>query len=321
MNKILKLAVLMVVGCLLVVPIHGKAMAIEHKTGYFSGVGDAEIFYQCWRVEYSRAVMIIVHGYGMSSDCNAEAAQHFAEMGISSYAFDLRGHGRSEGPRWNPESYEYYIDDLKTYVEMVKKCEPGKDIFMLGNSLGGGIVLKYAILHPEDLKGVIVAGPSVGAFLTLPIIGNMAAPNFLLKILSPLLRIVEKVMPDRRLPGPQSDPESVTHDPEFLESVENINESTGTPFPMKMRCMVESIKMILFLQDNTKNLVVPCLLMSGSEDIMVPPNSVKEFYDKVPIEDKKFIMYDGFRHALFYELWRDKVYQDVDAWLLPRLSC
>lgn len=316
MNKILRLAALIVGGCLSFAPIHVNAMTTEH--GYFSGVGDVEIFYQCWKVEHPRAVMIIVHGFGEHSDRYMEMAQHFAEMGISSYAVDHRGHGRSEGPRWNPESFDYYIDDLKTYVEMVKRWEPGKDIFMLGHSLGGEIALKYAILHPEALKGLITSAPAVGGFLNISMIGSMAIPDSMLRILSPFLSIMAKVMPDRGMSGTQIDPKYLNHD------LENYMAYADDPMvchePMKLRFQSEAGKNLLFLHDNANNLVVPCLIMNGSKDMLVPPNSVKEFYDKVQVEDKTFITYDGFYHEIFNEVWKDEVYQNTDAWLLPRLS-
>ena len=298
--------------------IAGGKMGYQHETGNFEGVNGVNIFYQYWAVENPRAVMIVVHGFGEHSDRYVEMANHFTEMGISVYALDHRGHGKSEGPRWNPESFDYYIDDLKTYVEMVKGWEPGKDMFMLGHSLGGEIALKYCMLYPEDLKGLITSSPSVGNFQVLPIIGRIEVSMRMLKLLSPILKIGAKILPNMGMSGTQIDPQFLNHDPE------NYNAYANDPLvcheSMKLRFSSEAGKNILFLQANAQKLKVPCLIMSGSEDMLVPTGAVEHFYNNVQIEDKAFIRYDGFYHEIFNEVGREKVYEDVDAWLAPRLA-
>ena len=45
-----------------------------------------------------RAAMVLVHGIGGHSAPFAELAQELVKLGLEVFAFDLPGHGRSEGP-------------------------------------------------------------------------------------------------------------------------------------------------------------------------------------------------------------------------------
>jgi len=46
-------------------------------------------------------------------------AKHYTDFGMSVYALDHRGHGKSEGDRWNVEKFDYFLDDLHYYIENV----------------------------------------------------------------------------------------------------------------------------------------------------------------------------------------------------------
>ncbi len=308
--------VVLIISFVLILPT-AMGSEMDRNSGYFEGVEGAKLFYQHWTVRDPKAVMVIVHGFGEHSDRYIEMAERFGAEGISCYTMDLRGHGRSEGPRWNPESFDYYIEDLKTYVDMVKRWEPQKKIFMLGHSLGGAIALKYAILYPEDLEGLIVSGPAVGGYQAIPILGRVEVPLSMERILSPIMSLVARFLPDIGMPGTMIDPSYLNHDPE------NYNAYANDPMvcheAMKIRFQSEALKTILFLQDNAQELRVPSLIMCGSEDVLVPPSSVRLFYENAHLEDGKFVEYEGFYHEIFNEIGKEKVYDETISWLLPRI--
>ncbi|MDD5311734.1 MAG: alpha/beta hydrolase [Dehalococcoidia bacterium] len=90
--------------------------------------------------------LIFIHGSGsygaiwrLQTDCFKDAD-----------ALDLPGHpqGRLCG------SVEEYVDWLHEYI----RNKGYKDAVLAGHSLGGGIVLAYALKYPQDLKGIITVG-------------------------------------------------------------------------------------------------------------------------------------------------------------------
>ncbi len=64
--------------------------------------------------------------------------------------FDLRGHGKSGGPRGH-FSFEEGLDDIDLLISQAQQLYPGKPIFLYGHSLGGLLVLDYAMKRPVDL--------------------------------------------------------------------------------------------------------------------------------------------------------------------------
>ena len=65
--------------------------------------------------------------------------------GYTVYAMDLRGHGRSDGPRCFVRRFDQYLDDLDLFLDRVHGREPGKPLFLFGHSMGGLIAAKWAI--------------------------------------------------------------------------------------------------------------------------------------------------------------------------------
>ncbi len=93
--------------------------------------------------------LIFIHGSG---GCR-ESWQHQTEYFKGSEAINLPGH-----PDGNLcSSIKEYTTWLRAHIH-----DRGyTDVVMTGHSLGGGIVLQYALDYPDDLAGIIPSG-SVG---------------------------------------------------------------------------------------------------------------------------------------------------------------
>ena len=83
------------------------------------------------------ASVVIVHGLGEHSGRYVHVGRYFAEAGIRTIAFDLRGHGRSPG---RPVFVNRYVE-LASDVDCVVKHFSGGPTFLFGHSLGGQLVL------------------------------------------------------------------------------------------------------------------------------------------------------------------------------------
>ncbi|MBI4853184.1 MAG: lysophospholipase [Acidobacteria bacterium] len=87
--------------------------------------------------------------------------------GISVYAIDHRGHGKSVKSEdeighftRNPldDSWEKVIGDLEKTVKYLKTLYQNTPIFLLGHSMGSFISLGYAIRYGSSLNGLILSG-------------------------------------------------------------------------------------------------------------------------------------------------------------------
>ena len=277
------------------------AQANECKT--FEGVGNVSLFRQVWRpVGPARAVVINVHGLGDHSGLYPTLVAHFRGRGIAVHAMDLRGNGRSGGQRAYVERWEEYREDLRRFVGLVREEERGHPLFLVGNSLGGLIVLDYVLHHPEGLRGVVAASPPLG---------RLGVPAPLLALGRALSRVWPRfsVRTGMDLSGLARDPvvaQTVLADPLF--------HRLGTA-----RLSTEVVAAIARVQAAAPAFPLPVLVLHGSADRMVPPDGSREFVARVGHPDRELREYAGAFHVLFADLDHERVLTDVERWIEARL--
>jgi pimeloyl-ACP methyl ester carboxylesterase len=88
--------------------------------------------------------IIFVHGSGGYGDVWRYQTNYFS----GSHAVNLPGHPHGEILR----SVEEYVDWLRKYIA----GRGYKGVVLAGHSLGGAIVMMYALTYPRELKGIIV---------------------------------------------------------------------------------------------------------------------------------------------------------------------
>jgi acylglycerol lipase len=135
---------------------------MENFEGNFKGVRDINIYYQGWLPDGDvKAVLLVVHGLGEHSGRYQNVVDHFLPLGYAVYGLDHIGHGKSDGAREMVERYSDYTDTLKIFYTMVSAWQKGKPIYLLGHSMGGGIVSYYLLDHKADFQGAVISAPSV----------------------------------------------------------------------------------------------------------------------------------------------------------------
>ncbi len=86
----------------------------------------------------------MIHGFNEHSGRYARLAGDLNAQGYAVYSMDLRGHGKSAGPRAWINSFEEYLDDVQIYYSTeLQSSRPGKPVFLLGHSMGGLILARY----------------------------------------------------------------------------------------------------------------------------------------------------------------------------------
>ena len=101
--------------------------------------------------------MIILHGLFGSSDNWQTLGKKFA-ADFSVYLVDQRNHGRS--PHSDEFDYNILAEDLNDFM---KEHDIDKAI-LLGHSMGGKTVMRFAALYPEKVDKMIVADMGVKAY-------------------------------------------------------------------------------------------------------------------------------------------------------------
>ena len=137
---------------------------MEHTEGRFTGRKGLSLYYQCWfPATDPRAILLVVHGWAEHSGRYTNLINFFLPKGYAIWALDHRGHGKSEGLRGYVERFSDYLDDLKTFFDVVRSEHGDTKIFLVGHSMGAIIATAYtvAVSHQQELAGLIVSGVGV----------------------------------------------------------------------------------------------------------------------------------------------------------------
>lgn len=122
-----------------------------------------------WDAENPKAVIVALHGMSDYSEAFDLPAPWLADHGISVYAYDQRGFGKSPDPGiW--AGGDTMRNDLDDAVEAAHAKFPGLPVYALGESMGGAVVLSsLATKHPPNVDGVILIAPAVWAREDMPL--------------------------------------------------------------------------------------------------------------------------------------------------------
>jgi alpha-beta hydrolase superfamily lysophospholipase len=247
-------------------------------------------------------VLVNIHGLGDHSGLYPTLVEHCTGRAITVHAMDLRGNGRSDGQRAYVERWEEYREDLRRFIGLIREEESDRPVFLLGNSLGGLIVLDYALHHPEGLRGVIAASPPLG---------RLAVPAPLLA----LGRVFSRVWPRFSL-RTGMDLSGLARDPVVVQAVlaDPLFHRVGTA-----RLSTEVVAAIARVRAAAPRFPLPLLVLHGSADRMVPPDGSREFVARVGHPDRELREYAGAFHVLFADLDHERVLADLERWIEAHL--
>lgn len=116
-------------------------------------------FMQGWEPDTDpKALIALVHGLGEHSGRYAHVGKAMADAGYAMAGFDLRGHGKSGGARGHFPSLNTVMQDIKEFLGFLAQRYPELPQFLYGHSLGGLLVLSFALKNKAGLQGVIATG-------------------------------------------------------------------------------------------------------------------------------------------------------------------
>ncbi|KFK34768.1 hypothetical protein AALP_AA5G191300 [Arabis alpina] len=109
-----------------------------------------------------RALIFFCHGYAI--DCSTtfkDIATKFAKEGFSVYGIEYEGHGRSEGLSVYIDNFDLLIDDVSSHFSNIAEmgANTKRKKFLMGESMGGAVVLLLHRKKPEFWDGGILIAP------------------------------------------------------------------------------------------------------------------------------------------------------------------
>jgi acylglycerol lipase len=275
---------------------------IHHRQGPLQASDGLQLFEQSWSPEVARALVVIVHGYAEHSARYESAALHLARNGYAVQAFDLRGHGRSQGRRCFVRAFDDYLDDLHIALLRGTRTWPGKPVFLLAHSLGGLIASLYVISERARLSGVVLSAPSVRLGRDFTEFQARAS------------LVLGRVFP--HLPMVRCRSSSISRDAAVVHAYQT--DALVYHGRVPARTASEIVRAIQRVQLNMERIAVPLLVMHGGQDQVTDSEGSRELWARAGSVDKRIRICDGLYHEIMNEPEKASVLQEISDWLDAR---
>lgn len=272
----------------------------ERNEGYFKGYKGESLFFQSWQKKDPELNVIITHGMGEHSESYARLVNHFTPQNFSFFAWDLRGHGRSNGKRGYAANFNDFVYDMEIFIEEAFKTFNFKTpVVLLGHSLGGLIQTKFLITNPNkfQIKAQVLSSPLLGFSVEVPAIKDKAA------------RLLYSTFPKITL-GNELSNDMLTRDPNVVAEYEKDHLRHEMISSGIYLGMIDSFAMIF---PRAHEITLPTFMQIAENDPVVSSSKAKEFFELISSPNKRIVVYgDGARHENYNDIHREKVFQDLE---------
>lgn len=263
-----------------------------------------DIFAEGWEptVILPKAVVCLVHGLGEHVSRYAHVAEALGREGFIVLGADLRGHGRSGGPRGHISSIEDFMQDIDVLFEQARTRYPDLPLYLYGHSLGGIQVLHYGLTRKPKVKGVIATSSGL----------HTAIEQQAMKVL--MAKVLGSLLPSVAIPS-GLDPKSISRDDKVVQAYINdplVHDKISLGFGKVM------IGVTAWTLAHAGEFSLPLLLMHGKADALAFPSSSIEF--AAPLKEKcVLVLWEDAYHELHNEPIKDEVFKTMMLWMDARL--
>jgi pimeloyl-ACP methyl ester carboxylesterase len=249
------------------------------KSEYVDGGGYKLHYFEALQPNGNGAPLVLVHGLGARGEDWSKMIPAMAARGFHVYVPDLPGYGRSSKPA--DANYSISMEEAAVVSFMQAMHMPRADVG--GWSMGGWVVMKLALDHPEMVDRLVVydsAGVYFPATFGPELFVPTDAPGVarLLKMLSP---------------HPQAMPDFVVRD------VVRKLDRNGWVISRSMAAMTSGRDLLDFRLHDIRQ---PTLVVWGSVDELIPLSAGRSIHEGIPNSVLNVI--EGCGHLAPLECWQ-----------------
>ena len=262
------------------------------------------VHYRDWKVTDAKAAVLMVHGMGAHSGRWDYLAARLNAEKISGYGIELQGFGElSVGKIGHVDTMKIYHESLLMLKKLMNSENPGKPVFILGESMGGLIATTQVLSYDHDFSGFVAIVPAYKD--ALKISGPDRAKIFLQSIFNPSHPV--------KMPFVS---EELTRDPDILAKIKaDPREHRMASAGLLKDNLLEQAGVML----NISKIRVPVLMLLAGKDMLVDTSFAAELFKKIKT-DKKYIVYPDSLHALTIEKNREEVFGDIIKWINTKIN-
>jgi alpha-beta hydrolase superfamily lysophospholipase len=249
-----------------------------------------------------KLIVLALHGFNDYSNAFENAGSYLAARGILTVAYDQRGFG--EAPhrgRW--AGVEAMTADVGTAARSLSELYPGLPTYLLGDSMGGAVVLAaLAGDDPPPADGIVLAAAAVWGRETMPWYQRAA------------LWLGAHTVPWGNVSGRGLDIQA-------SDNIEMLRALGRDPLVIK-QTRVDAVYGLVNLMDaalaSAPNVRLPALLLYGEKDEIIPMEPTLAFWRDIPRTDdvpQRMALYETGWHMLLRDLQAEIVLADVAHWV------
>lgn len=272
---------------------------------FFEGLSKLQLFYQTWEAENVRANLVITHGHGEHSEAYARFVEDLGELPIKIWAWDWRGHGRSQGARGAVPDFYVYTQEYELFLRRIVEIEKSKvPTILMGHSMGALIQLKTMLGCELVSATQILSSPFFDVSMPVPAWKRT------------LSRAILGIYPQLTL-NSQIRFEDLISIPELQEDYRR------DPYRHQMICpgafegALQSGQSVL---KQAANFTGPCLCIGPERDPVVATDRFREFFKATGSRDKRLRLYKGRMHEVLNDRGREEPIALIREFILERLK-
>lgn len=280
-----------------------RLAAAENGEAVFVARDGQHLGVSMWTAERPRAVIVAFHGMNDYAGFIRGPAAWWRDKGVSTFALDQRGFGRSPNTGlWAGD--EALVGDMRDFTEAVRARNPGVPLYLLGESMGGAVVLA-GLSRPDAPKadGVILVAPAVWGWSTM---------NFWYRS---ALWIASHTVPWKKVTGGD-----LSIQPS--DNIEALRDLGSDPLVIKPT-RTDAVYGLVGLMDdallNAPKVGAPLLVLYGQRDEIVPRWPIQKLVEKLKTPPRIALYPNGY-HLLMRDLSREIVWTDVLAFIGDRAA-
>jgi len=202
--------------------------------------------------------------------------------------------------RFHAYDWRLGIEHLALELNARIAADGGRDVLLVGHSMGGAVALACALRSHGGPKGLVLSAPALAP--------GQAVPS----LKAAVLRLLSKFSPDTgALTLPAA---AVSRDPAVVRAYEADPLVYRGAVPA--RTLVELLDAMAAFPDAVPKLKVPVFVQHGTADSLVPLAATRPLYERLGAPKLRTVrMYERLYHEVYNEPERERVLEDLEAWL------
>ncbi len=279
-------------------------LAERREAGFDERVPGEPIYYEHYRVDNPKAVVVVSHGFTESIVKHAENIYYLLQAGYEVWGLDHRGHGRSFRANENP--YVVYVRRFKDYVfdldhlteTKIVPAAKGLPLYLYCHSMGGNIGVRMLELFPGRYQKAVLSSPMLGlSFGKIPLGAALAVAS--VRSIGPGGK--QPMSPVSAMPEETFEASAANSEPRFRwyyekkladPRLQTCAASTSWGREAILACGLASQR------SKIARIQVPILLFQAGNDTFVENRAQDEFASFAP--DCTMQKMPGLRHELFF---------------------